>query len=397
MKIVLVVYDLRESALAGSFRIREFAKYLALWGHVVEVICAFAESEYLDFGTKRVRVYVIPDRDRSKFGLLRKGITRLSSWPDPSSYWASRVIHQKDFKAAMKRTDVVLVSSPPHGIQQIGVNAAKNYGVKYFADFRDDFLTNHRIRWRTPFHRIAARKLEKEVVSIASEVILNTDEIWTRFRDRYLIHAEKLSVITNGYRDVKPPDYEKMHQLQCNQIVYIGSPYAGFAPKLISDINDELLSRGASQLWRFRTAGPGDWKCSEKYETWKHEGLVSQSRSQDLMNSAGVLLLMMPPGEREPSGTVPLKTYSYLISNRPIVYYGEKGSTTELLSKFDGVVSIERDNIMGLVDWLMTQGLQLAKKPISRYPEVEQYSFENLTKRLEILLAQRVGNFNKIK
>ncbi len=374
MNIVLVAYDTRSLALAASYRVRKFIKYLLREGDSVTLITsAFDDPENELIGC---RVYCIPDN--YKKNSFKRYAKRLFGLPDPSVYWAERAYKKfSDIGFGENNIDCILISSPPHGIQKFGILAAAEYKTKIICDLRDDFLTNDRIRWLTPLHKHFAKRLEFNLINKSSFTVLNTEVTLNKFSERHQQFINKFSVVTNGY-DVEKDGLGS--KLNINNIVYVGSDYGGFAVDVISKIASQLESKKILGDVRIITAGPGNWAKSSKFIFWEHHGLVDQKCSNNLIEKAGLLLLLMPPGEREPSGTVPLKTYQYLASDKPIFYFGEKGATTSLLSEFRGTFCFQRDEIDNFVEHYENfLALNLDLQPRKFF---EKYSFLMLTKKI---------------
>lgn len=398
-KVLIIGYDFRASSLAGSFRLRQFAIELGMLGHTVKVVAAFSDapSSSSDNPNVDLDVTVIPPQvDYASLGSIRRVIRRLVAWPDPSIGWARQVMSDLAFAELVQWADVVLVSTPPHGLQAISVHIKRNYKKFVLADLRDDFLSNHRIKWRTPIHKIAGKRIESDLVQMADCVVLNTDEVRNRFVKRYSIHASKLRVVPNGYkknyRFGGRLDFTDL-EAASRSLVYVGSPYDGFAKNFIAQLANAVTGIESLSALQVLTAGPGAWEPFPKFARWRHLGLVPETDAAYLMREARLLLLIMPPGEEEPSGTVPLKAYSYLASGRRIVYFGEKGSTTELLSRFTGTVCFRRGDIDAFVAWATANMDWAIQEDFDREPDLLHYEFSKLTTKLASLFEQpRVSN-----
>lgn len=383
MKILIVSYDVRAASLAASYRARKFCKYLSLKGFDVVVLAAHSDPSL--GGDDLQGCTLVQVDDNSRRGKFRFITTRIFGLPDPSIYWL------KSIKALLKRrpgtfsdVDVIFVTSPPHGIQKVGLFLSEILRKPLVADFRDDFVTNHRIKWITPIHKISATILEKSVVASSKYTIANTDAVRARLAGRHGPHSDKVVTIPNGFDfdDNKWKSNNKENTSGC--ITYVGGAYGGFAVQAMECIAKQIAAHGRQKKWRIVTAGPGNWSVSEEYQFWHHYGLVDVNTAARLVGTSGCLILLMPPGEQEPSGTVPLKAYQYLASERPIVFFGERGSTTDLLSQFPGTFSFEREKIETIVDWFDAN-----EKDFNRcYPRVEgfQYDFSLLTDSLAGLM-----------
>lgn len=396
LNILLITYAFSESSLAASYRVSKLAKYLIRQGHQVVVVSASrSEKDESDFGLMGGKQIYIPAYFLNSSNFLSKFLMRLIALPDPSILWARKTYREIESDFNKYKIDVILTSSPPHGIQYLGVLLAERFCVPYVADFRDDFLTNHRVKWRTPLHRWAAEKLEKRVLETARLVITNTQVIQNRFQDRYPQYKSKIITVSNGYDE---DDFNGLggerHIGTRSRIVYLGGDYNGFSPKIISDIAAQLIRLGLSNDWAIHTAGSGNWEDSVKnYDFWIHHGLLSQRDTNELMDTADILVLLMPPGEREPSGTVPLKTYSYLRSGKSIVYFGERGSVTDLLALFQGTFSLSRESVVTFGEWLIKEQANIKGMVYERKAIIDRYSFAELTK--EIMLAVEMSLKNE--
>src|SRR5690554_3160139 len=179
MKIVFVTASMRASALASSFRVRRFLEFFVSKGHDVVVVCKFPPEESTNI--EGVRIICV---DFHYHG-VKKVIYRVLGLPDPSAIWAHACYRNKEVRESIAGADVILASSPPHGLQKLSLLLKKEFSIPLVCDFRDDFLTNHRTRWLTPIHKFFGRRLECELVKEAERVILNTTEVQARFESRY--------------------------------------------------------------------------------------------------------------------------------------------------------------------------------------------------------------------
>lgn len=385
MKFLFVVYDYSADALAASFRVRSFVKYLVEFGHEVTVLCARGSSDSI--AGEKVVIYPFTNAKT----ILGRILRRLLIYPDPSALWSKRVRSKIARLNSIGGADVVVSSSPPHGIQQLALWISKEFGTPLVVDFRDDFITNHRVRWHTPLHRRAAAKLELSLVSHAELVLVNTDIVRHRFLDRYPGEARKIFTLENGYDETdfcQKIENNYSNSKEIVRIVYVGGDYGGFAPSFMQKIASLIEKFGALEYLEIHTAGPGDWTCHGKWKMWSHHGLLSAADATKLARRADVLILLMPPGEREPSGTVPLKTYQYLRTLRSIAYFGEHGSTTDLLAQFEGTHVYSREGIEDFVRDLSCQIYPSRVEYESRLTTVEKYNFQNITIRLLAAIDQ---------
>ena len=148
----------------------------------------------------------------------------------------------------------------------------------------------------------------------------------------------------------------------------------------LSVLASRMKEIGLDKTWHIVTAGSDEWPPAKFQNIWSHLGILSHKHVSQAMLKANLLLLPMFPGEKSPSGTILLKTYGYLRSGSGIVYIGEKGSTTDLLSRFDGTFLLNREEWPFVADWIAGNSSFFQSK--YKRTGIEQYSFESLAKRL---------------
>jgi len=383
MKLVIVSMTFDPSSLASAYRALKLAKYLARAGCELELVSADSPDIHVtEINGNLLRIpYRPPLRGSS---LAARLISRLLVLPEPQRAWVKPAVRGALARLRADLPDAVIVTSPPHSIQLVGVALAQELHVPYFADLRDDWITNEQLRWHTPLHRFAARMCEKTVVSFASGVFLPTEIIRSRFVERYPQWSHRIYTLTNGYDedDFNAIDFDPARGLPDEKMIlmYSGGDYGGFITSRLSILAKRMKEIGLQRAWHIVTAGPADWPPAQYRDVWTHLGLLSHQLSAQALLKANVLLLAFPLGV----GAVSLKIYSYLRSGLPIVYIGECGAATDLLGRFDGTFVLERHWWPKLADWLDENG------PIflSNYPRpgIEEYSFHSLTgKLLEII------------
>jgi glycosyltransferase involved in cell wall biosynthesis len=378
MKILIVVYDFRESALAASYRARKIAKYALKDDHQVSVICAYSDN-YLD---QKINMHVVNSGKLGNQSLSSRLYMRLTQYPDPSAKWAHEVIsYVNTFEEFFSGLDMVLVSSPPHAIQKVAVFFRKKFNIHVISDFRDDFITNHRTKWYTPFHYWYGVFLESKIFNAVNIIIANTENVRARFISRYPKLKDKVYTITNGYDEDDFSCIEVGEKNNKIKIAYVGDGYKDFVSSILSNACTKLDLNNMSEMFSFETAGNGLWVDHQKHSNWNHYGLVSQKAANEIIMRSDILLMIMPFGEKEPSGTIPLKTFGYLRSGKKILYYGEKGSVTDLMKEFDGVSVFSREQIEDLHIWLIENGRFLYNKNFSR-PKIYEYNFESITRKI---------------
>lgn len=94
---------------------------------------------------------------------------------------------------------------------------------------------------------------------------------------------------------------------------------------------------GLSSYWQIVTAGPNIEVFPENRKVWKHYGLVSPERVEELMVKASVHLSLLPEEDLIDSRVIPLKMYSQVATKGSIIFIGNRGVTNEVFNNQPGV------------------------------------------------------------
>ncbi|WP_371748462.1 glycosyltransferase [Geothrix fuzhouensis] len=379
MKILFISYD-AVSLGAFSIRVRALICSLARRGHEITLVTAVKVAETDEINKYCVRLFSIPSRFREGPARIYH---RIVSLPDPAGPWAREIIEDPRILGLKADTDLIFISSPPHGIQEAGMVLHSKWGTPYIADLRDDWVGNHRTRFLTPLHKHRARELELRMVQEATLILANTRQMREQFIARHPAAGEKVVVLTNGFNE---SEFNGLASDGCRsvraRVGYVGSGYGGFVSRVLSGMARQWISQNQQAQWQISAyMGSGTPFSGIPSELLGQFPFLTPIESAAKMNECDVLLLLMPPGERVPSPTVPLKTYSYLRTGLPIVYCGEQGATTELLEKFEGTFCLPRCAGAELAEFFIANRNMWTR----RYPrkDIARYSFESLGIDLE--------------
>jgi hypothetical protein len=386
MRVMIVCQD-ATSLGAYSVRVRAFVRVLADRDQDVTLVTAteVPPTDELQKWCHRIISFPSPSRKTGGARIFQ----RIVGLPDPAAPWARKAgtVLRKDMSIRAS-TDVVFVSSPPHGLQVAGMSLHAAWGVPYVADLRDDWVGNHRARWLTPLHKRVAIHLEQRMVSDASLILANSRQMREQFLLRHPDVSEKVATLTNGFNESEFAGLSpRPNSGELVRVGYLGSDYAGHVPRFLEEIARQWISNGQQARWQIVThMGAGAASTEIPPTLLNLLPYLPPAESARAMNDLDLLLLLMPPGEREPSPTVPLKTYSYLRTGLPIVYCGERGATSDLLGEFEGTFSLPRCSGAELARFLAEHRDHWGK----RYSRagVAKYSFESLGGELERFLRE---------
>ncbi|MDD4891289.1 MAG: glycosyltransferase, partial [Phycisphaerae bacterium] len=247
MKIALVSMSFGRHGLGASVRAIGLAKYFQRLGHQVLVVTASAPEDAPAELRASVRLSVPFRPLMARPMLLARAVNRVLVLPEPQRTWCRDVRRPLTELLRREVVDVLLVTSPPHTTQLIGIECARSLDIPYFADLRDDWLTNHRYCWHTPLHKLIATRVERAMVRAAAGVFLNTPIVRERFAGRYPRFAAKLHTFTNGYDE---DDFQggadgSLHGSDPRRIlVYAGGGYGTFAAERLAVLVEQIRTAG---------------------------------------------------------------------------------------------------------------------------------------------------------
>lgn len=324
MNILIFSYDYSQKSLASSFRARSLGSFYKRHNHSVKVITSKHDGQE--------EVVLIDSKFIENRQFLSKIYLRVFYYPDPVAYWAKKVIEFLKVNIDLvQKADKIIITTPPHSLQLIALWIKNNYPNKFvISDFRDAFVTNHRVKWYTPLHLIYAKKMEVQIFENIDSIVTNTLSMKSNFLNIYNKAANKIIYVPNGYID--SIDSSKNNDRGPTIIGYFGDSYGGEISKTIHNCIQSMPENKVN----FLTAGKGDWDIHKKHskDLWNHLGIIPQTNVKTAIQQSDVLLVVMPKGEKEPSPTVPLKVYEYLASDKTVVYFGPKGDCWDLISSY---------------------------------------------------------------
>ena len=232
--------------------------------------------------------------------------------------------------------ETIITTGPPHSVHLIGLQIKQKLGVKWLADFRDPWTTigYHKQLRLTSASKAKHKSLEKEVLNTSDQIIVTSFVTKKEFQG---FTNKSIEVITNGYDDEATVEFQMDTKFTLS---HIGS--------LLSKRNPEILWRVLSELVRDNESFSKDFqlnfigaisekvlKSIKKYNLSNYineVGYVSHQEAIIYQKKSQVLLLIEIDSE-DTKCIIPGKLFEYMISNRPIVAMGPKGSDVEKIIK----------------------------------------------------------------
>jgi len=231
---------------------------------------------------------------------------------------------------------IVITTGPPHSLHLIGLQLKQKLGVKWLADFRDPWTTigYHKQLKLSSASNAKHKALEKQVLNIVDKVIVTSSVTKKEFQK---ITNQPIEVITNGYDNEVTKGFEMDSKFTLS---HIGSLLSKRNPEILWRVLSELVNENENFSKNFQLNLIGSvseivLKSLKNYNLSSYinkvgyvshiEAIAFQKKSQ--------LLLLIEIDSQDTKCIIPGKLFEYMISNRPIVAIGPKGSDVEKIIK----------------------------------------------------------------
>ena len=343
----------------ATFRMYSWAKYLHALGWSVSVLTTSKKRQVvtpLTFDVSRFEVMAVDYFDPlAAFGLDkaahlsrevngqggRAGIRGLAArmyrdrfnerMPGRTDAWilpALREVARRQEQGVSY--DYVISSYGPPSAHVVGHRAARVFGAKWIADYRDLWLENHIYRGIWPF-TLFERILERRLVSQADLITTVSEGLSCVLRAKF--PQVPNVVVLNGFEpelmDAASSGYFDKEQRKF-RIVYTGTVYrVRQDPSPLFEAIRRLIDRGtflASDLEvLFYGNSPGDVpqlaEAHGLHNVVKYLGPVPQSEAHSIQKSAD-LLLFLEAGRSKVEGVLTGKLFEYLYVDVPLIAVG---------------------------------------------------------------------------
>jgi glycosyltransferase involved in cell wall biosynthesis len=304
----------------------------------------------------------------------------------PFAVWCGRKAMRE------RKCDAIFSSSFPITAHLVGRRLHREFGVPWFAEFRDLWtdLSQYDSRRREHLDRVTERSL----LETATEVITVSQGYAKVLLDR---GARRVSVITNGF---DPSDFRGAPVSSRPLATYVGAYYPdrqdlGTAVHALGD----LLQSGLLPGLRIRFVGefPESLRATlvraGLADAIECTGFVPHREALGHLEESRLLLLAGPVSGTVPrskvSGNIASKVFEYLGSQRPILYVGEANSEVESIIRcFPGVACIRPGDAKGAREAILSL---IAQGPTVDRGPLELYTRRSLTNRLAKLLDGASG------
>ncbi len=342
--------------------------------------------------TKKMNSGIIPNQKKQSF------LDKLFLWirgnlfiPDARFFWVKPSVAYLEKYILENNIETIVTSGPPHSLHLIGLELKNKLNLKWFADFRDPWTTigYHKSLRLSNFAAQKHKQLESEVLNAADTIIVTSKTTKKEFE---ALTTKPIEVITNGY-DVETVQKQPLDAKF--SLAHIGSFLSARNPKILWESLVELLT----EIPEFKThleiklIGAVSQEVLDSITRFELEaylnnlGYVSHKEAIVHQRKSQVLLLIEIDSD-ETKSILPGKLFEYMVSNRPIIALGPKGSDfAEIITNTNTGVFFdytEKEKLKKVILGYYTQFLE--GKLQSYGVGLQKYSRKNLTEELASLL-----------
>ena len=372
-KILIITYYWPPCGGPGVQRILKFSKYLPEYGcipyivtvddkkasypiidkslcnDIPEAVKVFRTDTSEPFGaysalTKKKEIPhsgFAKDKDPSLLQKFSRFIRGNFFIPDARKGWNKYALAKARELIATEKFDAIITTSPPHSTQLVGLQLAKETGLKWIADLRDPWTDIY--YYKEMLHLQFAKKkdaaYEKSVLEKADEILVVSDSIKKIFLSKSeKINSSKIHVLPNGYDDA---DFNTTVESQNKNfiITYTGTLAANYGIENFIDAFSEIINENKNVNFKLRFIGE---IADSIKNTILSKGISNEveyvnylphSESIKYLFASTALLLAIPNIVNN-EGILTGKLFEYLASRKPIICIGpEKGDASKIINE----------------------------------------------------------------
>jgi Glycosyltransferase Family 4 len=342
--------------------------------------------------TKTISSGLIPNKKKQTF------IDKCMLWvrgnffvPDARVYWVKPSVKYLKKYIQENNIETIVTSGPPHSLHLIGLHLKKEMNLKWLADFRDPWTTigYHKALKLSSFAKKKHKLIEKTVLNSADHIIVTSKTTKTEFET---ITTKPIVVITNGYDETTIGRQTLDEKFTLS---HIGSFLSDRNPKILWEVLSELITENINFGLHFQLnlIGKTSQEVLESISEFDlikysnligyvshHEAIVYQKKSQ--------VLLLIEIDSLETRSIIPGKLFEYMVSERPIITIGPKGSDMEeiIAETNTGIFHNYQEKEKLKQTILNYFDLYLENKLSVFAVGLEKYSRKNLTEKLVYVL-----------
>jgi len=386
-KVLIISYFFPPVGGGGVIRVTKFVKYLANFGWkpyvltVQEGFYPIKDPSLLkdipsDVAITRVRYFEPAFWFKGHFwqSFLAYLVYPLFLIPDRQILWFLAAIVSGYRIIKKEKIKIIFSSFAPASDHLIAMILKKLTGVKWVADFRDEWTNNLEFGFKTVYHRKLAQVLEKKILNNADAIISVSEGLTSNYQRILGKKTHKFTTITNGFdaEDFQNVFFNRTKRKKMS-IVHTGTIYGTRTTdaflEIVKDLNLPLEVEFFGQNKRL-----------------PHKDIIRK------LYEADILLLILSPKDR--SSAMTGKIYEYLAARKPIFALAPKHTgASKLVQKLNVGEVADPENQKEIKEKLLKIYQKWCQNDL-KIPEVNLANYER--KNLTNNLAEIFNNLTKI-
>lgn len=281
--------------------------------------------------------------------------------PDARKGWVRYALRAAGRIIREEQIDTVVISSPPHSSQLIGLALKQRFpNIRWIADLRDPWtdIYYYPDLLHTGLARSIDRKLERKVLEKCDCVLVVSQDIKRLFAAKSeRLDPDKIHVIPNGF-DPSDFDADILPPADVFRITYVGTLAESYRPEVFFKVLSRLRKSGLEKPLRLRFVGSTHavvdplLKQYELDDITEFAGHVPHREATRYMQSGNALLLVIPD-VAQANGILTGKLFEYIGAGRPIIGLGPKeGDASAILQETGAGKMFEREEEELLLQFL---------------------------------------------
>lgn len=342
--------------------------------------------------TKKISSGIIPNKRKQsvleQFLLWIRGNIFI---PDARVLWVKPSVKFLEKYILENEISTIITTGPPHSLHLIGLELKKKLNVNWVADFRDPWTTigYHKALKLSVFAANKHKELESKVLNSADLILVTSPTTRAEFKQ---ISTKRIEVITNGY-DVENVGNQVLDKKF--SLAHIGSFLTERNPRILWESISELIRENPvfASHFQLKLIGAVSQEvlyAIDSFQLQNHvlnigyvshgEAIVQQKKSQ--------ILLLIEINSEDTKSIIPGKLFEYMVSERPIIGIGPKGSDfAQIITDTNTGIFVdylEKDKLKSIIFAYFCQFLDGNLK--SHAVGLQKFSRRNLTEKLANLL-----------
>jgi len=313
--------------------------------------------------------------------------------PDARIGWIRYAVEAATELIEKEKIGTILVSTPPHSSQLIGLKLKKRFpALRWIADMRDPWTDIYYYKDLLHTGAAAAKDAayEAQVLEAADRVISVSEPVNRLFlKKSSRLDPGKFHVIPNGFDE---PDFVGDTRPDPGKFVftYVGTMSAAYKPRVLFDAIEKLARKHSDVKMELHLVGTHAGAVKELIEDSHLSGLtkfipqVAHAKAVEFMQRSDVLLLVIPDVENS-EGILTGKLFEYLGSRRPVAALGPvPGDAGRILAECEAGKLFSRSQPAELQNYLegLLERWKRGEDTSNTNPAYHKYSRKELTRQL---------------